>query len=210
MTVRTCKISEASSQRSRVCDMGHCVYVVENLLDGKKYVGYTHDADDRWREHQISSRRKRCRSYIHRAIANHGVENFKFYVIQECRSKEEGLAAEVEWIERLDTMRTGYNLTKGGEGCSHPWTSEQRAAQSKRLLGKTLSAETRAKISERGRERFANPDARLQQSIRCRQAFTEEMREHLSRINTGKKKSEETRRRMSAARRARNKSPVRE
>lgn len=111
--------------------MTHCIYVIENLLDGKKYVGYTHDREGRWREHQRVSKRSQC--HLHRAMRKHGVGNFRFYVVEECSSMEEGYRRETAWIQKLSTFGSGgYNMSLGGDG----------------PRGRTVTAETRRKMSD--------------------------------------------------------------
>lgn len=119
--------------------MTHFVYVIENMLDGKKYVGYTKDPTARWKEHQANSRRKRCRAHLHRALASYGIDNFEFRVIAECSTQEEGFELEKAWIQRLGTFgKNGYNMTSGGEGCPNIIISdEQRKRMSERNRGRS-------------------------------------------------------------------------
>lgn len=158
--------------------MSHCVYVIENLLDGKKYVGYTHNREGRWREHQRVSGRSQC--HLHRAMRKHGVENFRFYVIEECVGESEGLLAEMRWIKQLNTFNDGYNMTKGGEGCHRSWTPEQRCAKSLAMKGRKLSAHTRQKLSEAGKGREVSDESRKKISRSKRgMKFSEEHRVRL-------------------------------
>lgn len=119
--------------------MAHCVYVAENLINGKKYVGYTHDLENRWLEHIYCSRKERAsRSHFHSAIAKYGPENFKVSILEGCDSMESGLLCEIKWIAELNTYVEGYNSTLGGDGVRQPERSERhRANLSAALKGKT-------------------------------------------------------------------------
>ena len=58
------------------------IYKIENLINGKKYIGQTiQRPSHRWAHHKCASGRKFVDTYIDRAIAKYGEENFKFEVI---------------------------------------------------------------------------------------------------------------------------------
>lgn len=100
-------------------------------------------------------------------MAKHGVENLTFYVVQECSSKAEGLQAEIEWIARLSSNHIGYNLTAGGDGCSHEWTAEHRQAQSLRLTGRKLHAEVKQRVGQALRKHWSDPENRAKRVQSC-------------------------------------------
>jgi len=140
--------------------MNYCVYLIECILDGKKYVGYTSDPDARWIEHQASSRRKRCCTYLHRALAKHGIENFRFSVIENCVSIDHGLQREIFWIKNLSTFApNGYNMTEGGDGLhGYKHTEETKRKMSELRKGKHLSEFTKQKLSKLGKGRVKSPE----------------------------------------------------
>lgn len=88
------------------------IYVIINLINGKKYVGQTtRTVEERFREHAKAD------SFIGKAIRKYGEENFKGEVLEKCYSAEELNAAEIKWIKELDCKApNGYNLTGGGAG----------------------------------------------------------------------------------------------
>ena len=45
----------------------------------------------------------------------YGVENFDFYILEECQPDELDIK-EIYWIATLDTYNYGYNMTLGGSG----------------------------------------------------------------------------------------------
>jgi group I intron endonuclease len=142
------------------------VYLITNLINGKKYVGQTSETlNRRWTKHQSNARRENQQA-ICRAIRKYNAKSFRVEVISECDSKQTMDTAEKHFIEKYNSNnpKFGYNLTGGGEGVigwhhtearkkiseastGHSVSEKQRAQISAVHKGKTLSAETRAKIS---------------------------------------------------------------
>lgn len=94
------------------------VYLITNLLNGKKYVGQTIcDVRRRWSQHKNEAK-KGSVSAIHAAIRKYGPENFQMVIIDTVYSnREELIASEIRHIEVHDCISPkGYNLSKGGEG----------------------------------------------------------------------------------------------
>lgn len=90
--------------------MHHYVYLIENVLNGKIYVGKhsTQDLDDGY----MGSGK-----LLTRAISKYGVENFRKNIIAMFDSEAEALQLESEivdeeFVQRVDT----YNMTEGGLG----------------------------------------------------------------------------------------------
>lgn len=90
------------------------IYLITNHLNGKKYVGQSADIEGRWKEHIIESK-CRCECVIHKALKKYGVENFSFEVLEECPVDKLD-EKEIYWIDKLDTYKSGYNMTVGGGG----------------------------------------------------------------------------------------------
>lgn len=123
------------------------VYVIENLINGKLYVGQTTTTlEKRFRRHCWKSESKK-NMVITLAIAKYGKENFEIRHLCFCSSSEELSLKEIEWSERLNTMSPhGYNL-KVGE--LHGYVSEEtRRKISVAHKGKKASAEARRRMSE--------------------------------------------------------------
>jgi group I intron endonuclease len=126
----------------------YCVYIHENKINGKKYVGQTcQKPKDRW----DSGRGYKTCTYFNHAIQKYGWDNFEHIIVAENLTKEEANKIEKELISFYDTMNPqyGYNLTSGGEGISgFKLTDEQRKKISEAQIGKEVSDETRRKIGE--------------------------------------------------------------
>lgn len=100
------------------------IYLLTNLVNGKKYVGQSTDINRRFAEHlraaqpdrypQKSERDANCP--IHKAMAKYGINNFSLTILEDCVRKELD-EKERKWIAKLNTNNNliGYNLTVGGQ-----------------------------------------------------------------------------------------------
>lgn len=96
--------------------MEYTIYLIENEVNGKKYVGMTCQSLDRRMSCHLSAARTGLDYARHRAIRKHGEENFSIRPLDEAKTEEEACQLEREWIERLDTYEgRGYNESAGGE-----------------------------------------------------------------------------------------------
>ena len=131
------------------------VYLILNLVNGKKYVGQTvRPLETRFNEHT------RQNTFIGRAIRKYGKENFRYGVIKSCASKSEMDYWEKFFIAALKTKSPkGYNLTDGGTG----FTEEVRAKMSAKQKGVSRSLQHCANISagQRGNSHFKNLTAEI-------------------------------------------------
>lgn len=85
------------------------IYKIENLINGKKYIGQSIDIQRRFDEHKRD--KDNCR--IHQALRKYGINNFSFEIVEECPII---LLDEREkyWIKYYDSFNNGYNATTGG------------------------------------------------------------------------------------------------
>lgn len=100
-------------KRQKLCG----IYKIENMINGKIYIGQSVDIYKRWADH-ISSLNKQ--THINRHLQNawnkYGNENFKFEIIKLC-AKEKLNIEEMRSIKAYNSFgENGYNLTLGGEG----------------------------------------------------------------------------------------------
>ena len=138
----------------------NCIYMYENKINNKLYIGQAKDFNRRHKDHCKPS----CiNSYIDRAIKKYGKENFNIYILIENLETQEDLNFyETLFIREYDTLAVngnGYNITEGG--FSHPWknkTEEEKEDIKKRIsesskgrqpmLNKHHSEETKEKMSK--------------------------------------------------------------
>jgi group I intron endonuclease len=127
------------------------LYVVTNLVNGKRYVGIAKDYIRRWREHRSGHGSK----LVYHAIKKYGIENLDFQVI--CKGTEEYVKEmEVRAIRMLNTMaHSGYNLTEGGEG-STGWKASD---ETRRRMCDSHTGTTGYKFSDDAKQKMR--EARL-------------------------------------------------
>lgn len=91
------------------------IYSITHIATGRKYIGASTDIQSRWTQH-IRKAAKGKGSYIHKAMAQYGVDQFLFRVEIEC-DVSQLVTNEVELISSIGTRAPdGFNLTAGGEG----------------------------------------------------------------------------------------------
>ena len=164
------------------------IYKITNLIDGKVYVGQTRQKLRR-RLNQHKNAEGQSISAIDGAIKKYGWKNFKAEVLEECPCEMLN-EREKFWIEKFDCMSPkGYNLTSGGDG---GYIRTEETLEKMRLAneGRTLSEETRAKISA------ANQG---ENNHFYGKKHTEESKAKMSAAQKGKVISPETRAKMSEA-----------
>ncbi len=135
------------------------IYKVTNKIDGKMYVGQTvQTLKDRWKDHVRGD--KGSESYLHRAVAKYGADNFIVETIDTASTLEGLNVLEIHYITALGTLApNGYNLELGGNNKEcHPDT---RAKISATLKGRAIpnrwdkgftgahTDETKARISQK-------------------------------------------------------------
>jgi group I intron endonuclease len=118
----------------------YSIYRFVNLSNGKCYIGYTSNIENRLLNHKTSFKRKDNAFY--RALRKYGWDNFSFDIIYQSTDGEycQNIMESFFIREHNSYGATGYNSTKGGEGRSVEWTleSKQKASESrnKRFVAK--------------------------------------------------------------------------
>ena len=90
------------------------IYKATNKINGKSYVGQTCDFHSRVWQHQRCYEKEDCD--FHRAIKEFGFDNFSWEIIETCESEDGACELEKYYIEKFNTYRDGYNMTKGVKG----------------------------------------------------------------------------------------------
>ena len=158
----------------------YTIYKSTNLINFKSYIGFTKNFDKRISEHLKSANKSNL--FFHNAIRKYGAENFSWEIIYQ--SKDYFHTKNVMETYFILEYRTfidsgnGYNMTMGGEGLSNPSLQTRRKIgdKSKLRVGRVCSKETKEKIS------LANSNRKM----------SDQQKQFLREINSGKKQSEET------------------
>lgn len=136
-----------------------CVYMHENRVNGKKYIGITSQKPTRrWAN---GNGYRRC-PFFYAAIQKHGWDAFRHEILYTELTEEDAERLEVELIAKYQTQDAdhGYNLTAGGCATTG-WapTDENRkhisdslkgvmAREKNPFYGKHHSQETKQRLSE--------------------------------------------------------------
>jgi group I intron endonuclease len=147
------------------------IYIIQNKLNDKLYVGKTSNLGRRWGEHiktASGGKEKYGRNFraIHTAINKYGKDSFYFFGIEEFDDEIEAYEAEEFWISYFESYRKdiGYNETMGGRGMlsgpNHP------------LYGTHPTDETRQKLSaaRKGRQ----PSLGMRHTNETKSSFSEQ------------------------------------
>lgn len=152
------------------------IYIIENKINGKKYVGQSVDVEHRWAQHR-SSAKAGGKVALHKAIRKYGEENFYLSIIDKGYSKEEVNSLEIHYIAKYNTFRgNGYNMAIGGEGNGkgkdnpnfgrkHSEASKLKMSKSQKMrnnhlsgkgpmFGKKFTEEHKKKLSDAAKKRI--------------------------------------------------------
>ncbi len=171
------------------------IYRVENIKNGKCYVGRTAKTPEhRFKEHLRHALRKGSPYKFHAAIRKHGRGSFSLSVIESDVHSDQINGREAYWITQYDAFNNGYNMNPGGSGLAY-YTNEQKKkmSTSQKLSyqnparGKggavgPCSEETKEKLRERALKRYYDPT----NHPRFGAIVSEETREKISNANKGK------------------------
>jgi group I intron endonuclease len=173
---------------------------------GKQYVGQTTGALAR----RLSLHRY-GKNIIGRAVRKHGLDAFRVDVLAKASSKETLDRLERRAISGFGTLvPAGYNLAPGGDGVSAATREKLRRAH----LGRKMTSESRRKMSEAARKRWARPEERKRAAEQPHPPLTPESRRKMSESLratvqrqgshwTGRRHTAESRRKMSEAQKKR-------
>lgn len=102
------------------------IYGIKNKVNNKIYIGQSISIYNRWKKHKCELKcNKHKNSYLQNSYNKHGVDNFEFIIIEECKAEELN-SREHYWIKSSSKI---YNIEK------------------EIMVGGTMSAETKAKLS---------------------------------------------------------------
>lgn len=162
-------------------DGGWLIYIIQNLVNGKCYVGQTKSLlKSRWWRH--------CRDKrpIGLAIRKYGEWNFKVSILAKMDSQEAANLGEEAHIALCNSLAPkGYNLHPGGRNHAvHPKTKLKISNTGK---GHLVSKETRTKIgiTQRGRIRPSELRARISASLKGRPGHSVSVETRLKLHNAG-------------------------
>ena len=142
------------------------IYIIENLVNGKIYVGSSIHIEKRWNEHINELRNKiHSNQILQRAWDKYGETSFSFHIVQEVSVNDDLINIE-QWY--LDNWKPEYNIAKFAgtspvKGVGHKqssiqkikkhWTLQKRKKMSNKMTkegnhryGTSWSDETRKRV----------------------------------------------------------------
>lgn len=126
------------------------IYKIENLVNGKIYIGQTTVKPDKrkWQHFNDLKNYNHRNMHLQRAYNKYGEPNFKFTLISWFNSQDELNKAEIYYIITYNCLdiNEGYNIYPGGNNSKLP--PETRLKLSIAHKGKILSEEHKLKISK--------------------------------------------------------------
>ena len=126
--------------------MKYIVYMHQNKLDGKVYIGTTSQkGNDRWRH----GKGYKQNSKFYEAIQKFGWDNFEHKILFDNLTKEDAERKETEMIAlyKSNTDEHGYNMQSGGVA-KFTITEEVKRKIGVALKGRKFSEEHKRKIGE--------------------------------------------------------------
>ncbi len=136
-----------------------CIYLITNIVNGKKYVGQHNDTDvtKRWREHWYDTDRG-CDYSLHRAMRKYGRDSFRIDILAVVPNGDAICRTEEYFAEQFETYTWdfpgGYNMIqcgkRGRSGMkSSPLTIERQSLAMKTFRASNpVSQSTRKKMSD--------------------------------------------------------------
>ena len=190
------------------------IYMIQNLANGKIYIGQAVDIEYRWKVHKTKLRGNRHdNTHLQRSWNTHGGDNFEFTIICECDENQLNTMEEYYIFELMSyDPDFGYNKSYGGWSGRPTEESKKKLSESRK--GKTHSEETKKKMSEsRKGENNGMYGKHHTEETRKKQSenranmkkennpfygkhHTEEARKKMSEAHKGKTLSEETRKKL--------------
>jgi group I intron endonuclease len=136
------------NMKNRICG----IYCIENLINGKKYIGASKNIEKRIYSHfQLLRNGKHYGIIFQKEFDMFGEKSFNYYILEECEKDRKILnKLEIFYIRNLQTlvMENGYNISKGGNNTFEGKTlsKEAREKQRQKKLGKIVSDDTKLKL----------------------------------------------------------------
>ena len=94
------------------------IYMIQNKVNNKIYIGQAGDIKERWGNHKSTLRRNRHKNrHLQSSWNKYGESNFEFTILLECEESDLNMYEEYYIFELMAyDPRVGYNKTYGGEG----------------------------------------------------------------------------------------------
>lgn len=148
----------------------YVVYIHQNKLNGKRYIGITNNTSKRW--YGNGKKYENCPRF-HSAIKKYGWDNFYHVVIVSGLTLDEANVLEQFYIHKYRTCEKdfGYNLQRGGHfvptmlGKHHSEETKEKMRRS--ALGRVISEEQKKHHSEVMKGKLVGEKNHMSVAVRC-------------------------------------------
>ena len=179
------------------------IYKIENKINHKVYIGSSVSIEDRWIRHKTDLvKGKSCSIKLQNSYNKHGVENFEFYIIEECE-REILIEREQFYIDYYRSYEQGYNccpLAGNSLGFSHSEETRDKirisvSGDKNPFYGKKHTEESRVIMRESHKGQISSFKGRHhteETKEKLRYPKTDEHKEKISVSAKGRKHTEES------------------
>ena len=148
----------------------YVVYVHQNKINGKRYIGITNNTSKRW--YGKGKKYANCPCF-NSAIQKYGWDNFYHVVIVSDLTLEEANILEQFYIQKYRTCEKdfGYNIQRGGHcvptmlGKHHSEETKEKMRQS--AIGRVISEEQKKRHSEAMKGKLVGKKNHMSAAVRC-------------------------------------------
>lgn len=187
------------------------IYRIDNVVNGKFYIGSSVSFKNRWNSHISALRRDdHPNSHLQRAFNKYSEENFKFSIV-EVTTLENIVEREQHWLDTTDACNLGYNKSAYAHMQLHKLTPEHIDKLRQAGIGRVHTEATKEKMrqSHLGRKFTEEHCKNMSESRKGQQTWlgrkhSEETKAGMNKNRIGKPLPEETLKKISESLKASN------
>lgn len=149
-----------------------CVYWIENIINGKKYVGSTTNYNKRCIKHRCELKSGyHHNKNLQKEYDEYGANAFKYTILQKCSSEKELRDKEQDYIDQLIEKGEAYNISELSTSPSLPGSKNAMYGKVGYWKDKKMPEKARKNMSKGAKNKI----------------FTKEHRENMSKSRKGKR-----------------------
>jgi hypothetical protein len=163
----------------------YSIYLITNLINNKKYIGYTSNKlGHRFNDHCKTTKPKyQERSPLSFAIEKYGKHNFSYNVILQSNDYEYCRLIETDFIIQYNSLTStqgghGYNIDKGGRG--HKRSPETIEKHRQKIKGRPQSEEHKLKKGFKSGNQSGKKNKGKTRTEEQRKTYSEMMKNNIS------------------------------